>query len=68
MTTLRWGLPAAGTIAAEFAAGVEQSRYGVLGTVAAHVADRQAPELTGAETLASLRTLDRWRSAVGYGG
>ncbi|MDT8912124.1 Gfo/Idh/MocA family oxidoreductase [Amycolatopsis sp. PS_44_ISF1] len=36
--------------------------------VAAHVADRQAPELTWAETLANLRTLDRWRAAVGYGG
>jgi predicted dehydrogenase len=36
--------------------------------VAAHVADRQAPELTWAETLANMRTLDRWRSAVGYGG
>ncbi|WP_410571342.1 Gfo/Idh/MocA family protein [Amycolatopsis sp. cmx-4-61] len=35
--------------------------------VAAHVEDRQAPELTWAETLANLRTLDRWREAVGYG-
>ncbi|WP_372671061.1 Gfo/Idh/MocA family protein [Amycolatopsis kentuckyensis] len=35
--------------------------------VAAHVADRQAPELTWAETLANMRTLDRWREAVGYG-
>ncbi|MBE8516361.1 Gfo/Idh/MocA family oxidoreductase [Amycolatopsis sp. H6(2020)] len=35
--------------------------------VAAHVDDRQAPELTWAETLANLRTLDRWREAVGYG-
>ncbi|ATY13938.1 gfo/Idh/MocA family oxidoreductase [Amycolatopsis sp. AA4] len=35
--------------------------------VAAHVADRQGPELTWAETLANLRTLDRWRAAVGYG-
>ncbi len=36
--------------------------------VAAHVGDRQAPELTWAETLANMRTLDRWREAVGYGG
>ena len=35
--------------------------------VAAHVGDREAPELTWAETLANLRTLDRWREAVGYG-
>ncbi|MEU8635892.1 Gfo/Idh/MocA family oxidoreductase [Amycolatopsis sp. NPDC048633] len=35
--------------------------------VATHVGDRQAPELTWAETLANLRTLDRWREAVGYG-
>jgi predicted dehydrogenase len=35
--------------------------------VAAHIADRQAPELTWAETLANMRTLDRWREAVGYG-
>ncbi|UOZ06860.1 Gfo/Idh/MocA family protein [Amycolatopsis sp. WQ 127309] len=35
--------------------------------VAAHVGDRQAPELTWAETLANMRTLDRWREAVGYG-
>jgi predicted dehydrogenase len=35
--------------------------------VAAHVEDRQAPELSWAETLANLRTLDRWREAVGYG-
>ncbi|WP_410672845.1 Gfo/Idh/MocA family protein [Amycolatopsis sp. cmx-4-68] len=35
--------------------------------VAAHIGDRQAPELTWAETLANLRTLDRWREAVGYG-
>ncbi|WP_290058398.1 Gfo/Idh/MocA family protein [Amycolatopsis solani] len=35
--------------------------------VAAHVGDRQAPELTWAETIANLRTLDRWREAVGYG-
>ena len=35
--------------------------------VAAHVADRQGPELTWAETLANMRTLDRWRTAVGYG-
>ncbi|VVJ16375.1 Putative oxidoreductase [Amycolatopsis camponoti] len=35
--------------------------------VAAHIDDRQAPELTWAETLANLRTLDRWREAVGYG-
>jgi predicted dehydrogenase len=35
--------------------------------VAAHVDDRQAPELTWAETLANMRTLDRWREAVGYG-
>jgi predicted dehydrogenase len=35
--------------------------------VAAHVEDRQSPELTWAETLANLRTLDRWREAVGYG-
>ncbi|MEC3982214.1 Gfo/Idh/MocA family protein [Amycolatopsis sp. H20-H5] len=35
--------------------------------VATHIADRQAPELTWAETLANMRTLDRWREAVGYG-
>lgn len=35
--------------------------------VAAHVANRQGPELTWAETLANMRTLDRWRAAVGYG-
>jgi len=35
--------------------------------VASHVDDRQAPELTWAETLANMRTLDRWRAAVGYG-
>ncbi|SEF37339.1 Predicted dehydrogenase [Amycolatopsis pretoriensis] len=35
--------------------------------VATHIDDRQAPELTWAETLANLRTLDRWREAVGYG-
>ncbi|WP_328618072.1 Gfo/Idh/MocA family oxidoreductase [Amycolatopsis sp. NBC_00355] len=35
--------------------------------VAAHIADRQAPELTWAETMANMRTLDRWRDAVGYG-
>ncbi|MDQ7807256.1 Gfo/Idh/MocA family oxidoreductase [Amycolatopsis sp. A133] len=35
--------------------------------VAAHVEDRQSPELSWAETLANLRTLDRWREAVGYG-
>jgi predicted dehydrogenase len=35
--------------------------------VATHVEDRQSPELTWAETLANLRTLDRWREAVGYG-
>jgi predicted dehydrogenase len=35
--------------------------------VATHVGDRQAPELTWAETLANMRTLDRWREAVGYG-
>lgn len=35
--------------------------------VAAHVGDRQAPELTWTETLANMRTLDRWREAVGYG-
>jgi predicted dehydrogenase len=32
--------------------------------VATHLADRQAPELTWAETLANLRTVDRWRAAV----
>ncbi|MFI5611748.1 Gfo/Idh/MocA family protein [Amycolatopsis sp. NPDC051903] len=36
--------------------------------VATHLAHRQAPELTWAETLANMRTLDRWRAAVGYGG
>ncbi|WIX82948.1 Gfo/Idh/MocA family oxidoreductase [Amycolatopsis carbonis] len=36
--------------------------------VAAHVDDRQVPELTWAETIANMRTLDRWRAAVGYGG
>ncbi|QRP48034.1 Gfo/Idh/MocA family protein [Amycolatopsis sp. FDAARGOS 1241] len=36
--------------------------------VATHLAQRQAPELTWAETLANMRTLDRWRAAVGYGG
>ncbi|SFW71298.1 Gfo/Idh/MocA family protein [Amycolatopsis australiensis] len=35
--------------------------------VAAHVEARQAPELSWAETLANMRTLDRWREAVGYG-
>ncbi|WP_410631716.1 Gfo/Idh/MocA family protein [Amycolatopsis sp. cmx-4-83] len=35
--------------------------------VATHVGNRQAPELSWAETLANLRTLDRWREAVGYG-
>ncbi|MDT7798098.1 MAG: hypothetical protein QOI78_1531 [Actinomycetota bacterium] len=35
--------------------------------VATHIGDRQAPELTWAETLANMRTLDRWREAVGYG-
>jgi predicted dehydrogenase len=35
--------------------------------VAVHVGDRQAPELSWAETLANMRTLDRWREAVGYG-
>ena len=35
--------------------------------VAMHVANREAPELTWAETLANMRTLDRWRTAVGYG-
>ena len=35
--------------------------------VASHIEDRQAPELTWAETLANMRTLDRWRAAVGYG-
>ena len=35
--------------------------------VATHIEDRQAPELTWAETLANMRTLDRWREAVGYG-
>ena len=35
--------------------------------VATHIEDRQAPELTWAETLANMRTLDRWRAAVGYG-
>ncbi len=32
--------------------------------VATHLEDRQAPELTWAETLANLRTLERWRAAV----
>ncbi|MBB4689338.1 Gfo/Idh/MocA family protein [Amycolatopsis jiangsuensis] len=36
--------------------------------VARHLADRQSPELTWAETVANMRTLDRWRAAVGYGG
>ena len=35
--------------------------------VASHIEDRQAPEVTWAETLANMRTLDRWRAAVGYG-
>jgi predicted dehydrogenase len=35
--------------------------------VATHLAQRQAPELTWAETLANMRTLDRWRAAVGCG-
>ncbi len=35
--------------------------------VATHAGNRQAPELSWAETLANLRTLDRWREAVGYG-
>ena len=33
--SLRWGLLAAGTIAAEFAAGVEESKHGRLIAVAA---------------------------------
>jgi predicted dehydrogenase len=33
--------------------------------VAAHIADRQAPELSWEETLANMRTLDRWREAAG---
>ncbi|WP_033292223.1 Gfo/Idh/MocA family protein [Amycolatopsis jejuensis] len=35
--------------------------------VAAHLAERQGPELTWAETIANMRALDRWRAAVGYG-
>ncbi|MGY6655233.1 Gfo/Idh/MocA family protein [Amycolatopsis sp. TRM77291] len=42
MKNLRWGLLAAGTIAAEFAAGVEESRHGVLEAVAARSGDRAA--------------------------
>lgn len=38
--TLRWGLLAAGTIAAEFAAGVEQSKHGALEAVATSSASR----------------------------
>ena len=40
MTELRWGLLAAGTIAAHFAAGVDESKHGVLGAVAARDAGR----------------------------
>lgn len=40
MTDLRWGLLATGTIAAEFAAGVEQSRHGVLAAAASRTAER----------------------------
>jgi predicted dehydrogenase len=32
--------------------------------VAAHIADRQAPEISWKETLANMRTLDLWREAV----
>ncbi|MEU3767087.1 Gfo/Idh/MocA family oxidoreductase [Amycolatopsis keratiniphila] len=42
MKSLRWGLLAAGTIAAEFAAGVEESKHGVLEAVAARSGDRAA--------------------------
>ncbi|WP_410603930.1 Gfo/Idh/MocA family protein [Amycolatopsis sp. lyj-90] len=42
MKNLRWGLLAAGTIAAEFAAGVEESKHGVLEAVAARSGDRAA--------------------------
>ncbi|MBE1579322.1 Gfo/Idh/MocA family protein [Amycolatopsis roodepoortensis] len=40
--SVRWGLLAAGTIAAEFAAGVEESKHGVLEAVAARSGDRAA--------------------------
>jgi predicted dehydrogenase len=33
--------------------------------VAAHIADRQAPEISWQESLANMRTLDLWRAAVG---
>jgi predicted dehydrogenase len=33
--------------------------------VAAHIADRQAPEISWKESLANMRTLDLWREAVG---
>jgi predicted dehydrogenase len=34
-------------------------------TVAAHIPDRQAPAMPWADTLGNMRTLDRWRAAVG---
>ena len=34
-------------------------------TVAAHLADRQAPAMSWADTLGNLSTMDRWRAAIG---
>ena len=34
-------------------------------TVAAHVADRQAPAMSWADSLGNMATLDRWREAIG---
>ena len=33
--------------------------------VAAHIADRQAPQMSWSDTLGQMRTLDKWREAVG---
>jgi predicted dehydrogenase len=33
--------------------------------VAAHIADRQAPTMSWDDSLANMRTLDRWRTAIG---
>ena len=33
--------------------------------MARHIPDRQLPAMTWEDTLATMRTLDRWRAAVG---
>jgi predicted dehydrogenase/aryl-alcohol dehydrogenase-like predicted oxidoreductase len=59
----RHGAKEANDIAIETEAGLFSIE---VDTVAEHIADRQVPEITWADTLGNMRALDRWRQSMSF--